>query len=187
MTEKSSKNITIHPATKSDIPVIAALHIKGWQGAYGGIVDQACLDSLSVQERQKQWEEWLDPAARPVLIARDDSGHAAGFVSFGKLQTPPPGSSPIRPLYSGEIYALYLLPDYYRQGIGTSLLRAAASGLTPLKHRSLCLWVAEKNVRAVSFYKKMGGERCGKKDVCIGSSPVREVCFGWRDTTLLIR
>ena len=50
-----------------------------------------------------------------------------------------------------------------------------------MKHKSMCLWVLEKNERAVSFYKKLGGERCGKKEIEIGKSKVKEVCFGWRN------
>lgn len=110
----------------------------------------------------------------------------AGFVSYGRLKTPPPGSSPIRPLYSAEIYGLYLLPAYYRQGLGTRLMAEAAQQLRAMKHKSLCLWVIEKNNRAVSFYKERGGERIGKHDIEIGPSRVREICFGWRDTAGLL-
>lgn len=178
--------VTIRPATIDDIPVIARLHVAGWAGAYGGIIDQAYLDSLDETTRAAQWRGWFDPKEAPVLMASDDQGNPAGFVGYGRLRTPPPGSSPIRPLYSGEIYALYILPAHWRQGIGTALLRAAAQGLADMRHKSLCLWVLEKNERACTFYKKAGGERCGKKDVEIGPTKVREICFGWRSTASLL-
>ena len=81
-------------------------------------------------------------------MAYDENGTAAGFVNFGKIKTAPPGMSPIRPLYSGEIYALYILPAYWRQGLGTLLIGQAAQELTLMKHKSLCLWVLEKNILA---------------------------------------
>jgi len=178
----------IRPATENDIPALAHIHVQGLHDAYGGIVDQAYLASLNEQEQAAKWRnEWFDPGQCPVLMAVDDNGNSAGFVNYGRLRTPPPGSSPIRPLYSGEIYALYILPDYWRQGLGTQLLRAAAQGLAEKRHKSLCLWLLEKNDRAVSFYKKQGGERCGKKKIEIGSSTVREICFGWRDTANLLQ
>src|SRR5262249_6328531 len=114
----------IRAATQDDIPAIAQLHVQGWKGAYGGIVNQSYLDSLDEKAREKQWREWFDPQNNPVQIAFDDEGNPAGFINYGRLRTPPPGSSPIRPLYSAEIFALYLLPQYYRQGIGTALMRA---------------------------------------------------------------
>jgi hypothetical protein len=64
-------------------------------------------------------------------------------------------------------------------------MRGAAQSLAALKHKSLCLWVLEKNERAANFYKKLGGERCGKKDIEIGPTTAREICFGWRDTARL--
>jgi len=176
----------IRVAEAADIPALAHIHVQGLRDAYGGIVDPNWLDNLTDDAQEQQWREWLDPAQRPVLMAFDDQGASMGFVNYGRLRTPPPGSSPIRPLYSGEIYALYVLPQYWRQGVGARLMREAALGLAAMKHKSLCLWVLEKNERAGGFYKKMGGERCGKKDIEIGSSTPREICFGWRNTTPLM-
>ena len=178
-------SIKITQATEDDIPEIAHIHIEGWRGAYGGIVDSAYLDSLDVKERQKQWEEWFDEQNSPVLMGYIDD-NPAGFVNFGKLRTPPPGMSPIRPLYSGEIYAIYLLPEFYRKGLGTALLKAAVRGLEEMRHKSMCLWVLEKNKRAGLFYKHLGGERCGKKMITVGPSEAREICYGWRDTNILM-
>ena len=177
---------TIRPATQDDIPALAHIHVQGWKDAYGGLVDQGYLDNLDEADRAQKWIEWFDPEQKPVFMAFAENGDPAGFVNYGRLQTPPPGSSPIRPLYSGEIYALYILSDYWRQGLGTRLMRQAAQGLAAMKHKSMCLWVLEKNNRAVSFYKKIGGERCGKKDIEIGPSMAREICFGWRDTGTLL-
>lgn len=176
---------SIRPATQDDIPDLARIHIQGWHGAYGGIVNSAALKTPTLDERIRQWNEWIHLEDSGALLAVSENGEAAGFASYGRLKTPPPGSSPIRPLYSGEIYGLYLLPDYYRQGIGTALLKEAARKLREMRHKSLCLWTLEKNKRSVSFYNKMGGERCGKHDIEIGSDRVREVCFGWRDTAVL--
>lgn len=173
---------TVRPAAKDDIPAIARLHVQGWKDAYGGQVDRAYLDGLDEGERAAQWQGWFDPAHSPLLIAFSADGAPAGFVSCGRLRTPPPGMSPIRPLYAGEIYALYILSPHWRQGLGTQLLRAAAQEMAAMKLPSFCLWVLEKNARAVAFYKKTGGERCGKKDVRIGPDTVREICFGWRDS-----
>ncbi|MCB9990035.1 MAG: GNAT family N-acetyltransferase [Rhodospirillales bacterium] len=179
-------SFTIRPVTEDDLPALSYIHVQGWKDAYGGMVDQAYLDSLDPAQREIRWREWFDPEQKPVFMAFDAQDNPAGFVNFGRLQTPPPGSSPIRPLYSGEVYAIYILSPYWRQGLGTELMRVAAQGLSDMRHKSLCLWVLEKNARAVSFYKKRGGERCGKKDIEIGPSTAREICFGWRDTAALL-
>ena len=174
----------IRKATQADIPTIAALHIEGWKGAYGGIVDQAYLDSLTVEQRTKDWEGWIAAGESEVFIA-EEGGTPAGFVVIGRTKTPPPGSSPIRPSHSGEVYALYLHPDFWRKGIGTALIKHAARELKDRKHSTVCLWVLDANVRAKSFYEKMGGQKIGNKMFEIGPSKLKEVCYGWKDTTAL--
>ncbi len=178
---------SIDTARKADIPDLARIHIEGWRAAYGGLADQAYLDALDQNAKEETWRGILAKNESTTLIARDEGGQAAGFVSFGRLRTPPPGSSPIRPLYSSEIYALYLLPDYWRKGLGRQLLARAAADLKTMKHESLCLWVLDGNKRAIEFYKAMGGQRIGKKQVEIGGKMLPEAVFGWRDTAGLWR
>ncbi len=176
--------ITIRAATTEDIPTIATLHIEGWKGAYGGIVDQGYLDGLSVEKRIVDWTGWMAAGESDVFLA-EDGAKAAGFVVTGRTKTPPPGSSPIRPSHSGEIYALYLHPDYWRKGIGMMLIKHAARHLKDKKHSAICLWVLDANTRAKSFYEKMGGQKLGGKMIEIGPSNLKEICYGWRDTTNL--
>lgn len=177
--------MNIRPATFDDIPIIAALHVAGWKGAYGGIVDQGYLDSLTVEKRIGDWTNWLASGESKVFLA-DVGGISAGFVVIGRTKTPPPGSSPIRPSHSGEVYALYLHPDYWRRGIGRALLRHAAQELKAQKHTTMCLWVLDGNQRGNAFYKAMGGQKLGGKMIEIGPSMLKEVCYGWRDLTPLL-
>lgn len=175
----------IRPAVATDIPSIAHIHVAGWQGAYGGLVDQAYLDSLSAAQREQDWQGWLASGESTVLVAAQDDT-PAGFVAFGRTKTAQPGESSIRPQYPAEIYALYLLPDLWRQGIGGELLRSAASAIIKNKMNGICLWVLDGNERAKSFYEKMGGQRVGKKMIQIGPNHLKEVCYGWRTPKMLI-
>ena len=175
----------IRSATESDIPALARIHVAGWRDSYEGIVNRTFLDDLTEDQRVADWQKWFAEGVMQTLIAEDEAGIPCGFISFGKLRTPIPGGSPIRPLYSSEIYAIYILESYQRKGLGRQLMRAAALKLKEMKHRSACLWVLEKNEKAISFYKELGGQRCGKKDIEIGGTKVKEVAYGWRDTTLL--
>lgn len=174
----------LRPATRDDAATLAEIHIAGWRASYDGLVDPAFLDGLDVEKRTKDWQDWLS-SGTDAIIAYDDQGGGAGFISFGRLKTPPPGVSQIRPLYSAEIYALYILPAYWRQKLGRQLMAAAAKALKIRKHKSLCLWVVEKNTRAVAFYKALGGQKCGGKTVDIGGRHLSDTAFGWRDTAIL--
>ncbi|MBI4031630.1 MAG: GNAT family N-acetyltransferase [Proteobacteria bacterium] len=175
----------IRPAVESDIPALAHIHVEGWRDSYGGIVRQEFIDGLSEEKQAEDWKKWFAEGSMQTLIAHDETGKAAGLIGFGKLRTPIPGGSPIRPLYSSEIYAIYILKECQRQGLGRRLMREAALKLREMKHRSACLWVLEKNEKAASFYKMTGGQRCGKKDIEIGGTKVKDIAFGWRDTSVL--
>lgn len=176
--------MNIRKATESDIPAIAFLHVEGWKGAYGGIVDQSFLDGLTVEKRIADWKNWMTAGETESFLAERD-GKPVGFVTIGRTKTPPPGSSPIRPSHSGEIYALYLHPDAWRRGTGTALLKHAARELKAKKHSTLCLWVLDGNARAKAFYERLGGQKLGGKMIEIGPSKLKEICYGWRDTSSL--
>lgn len=172
--------LSIQQANKNDAEIIAKLHVAGWQGAYGGLIDQSYIDSQTAALRTEKWQEIFAQDESTTLLATIE-GKPAGFISYGPLRTAPPGTSKIRPLYTSEIYALYLAPDFFRQGIGTQLMGAAIDGLKAGKHQSTCLWVLEGNKRARGFYDKMSGQRIGKKMVEFGPTKAKEICYGWRD------
>lgn len=178
--------LEIRKATEADIPDIAEIHVAGWQGAYGGIVDQDYLDGFTVDMRIEKWQEHFDNGESQAMIAYLE-GKAVGFVDYGPLRTAPAGTSKIRPLYSSEIYALYLKPDYLRQGIGTALIVEAVQALKIQKHQSMCLWVLKDNKRGCAFYDALGGQRVGKMMTEIGTTKAKEVCYAWRDLSLITK
>jgi len=176
----SNHGVEIREATLSDIPDIASVHVASKQAAYAGIVDEAFLQSKTHDEYIEKWTQWLGEEGLTVSILYQDA-KPCGFISYGRMQTPPPGTSKIRPQYTAEIYAIHIHPSYWRQGLGTDLIQYATQGLKESKHSSLCLWVLGKNERATQFYDDLGGKRLGKRNVEVGPNKLKEVCYGWRD------
>lgn len=186
-THNNEKNsLKIRKADRDDADDLALIHVEGWRSSYEGLVPAEFLATLDQAKYAQNWQEWLGNGTMEALIAHDVDGKAAGFVSFGKLRTPIPGMSPIRPLYAAEIYAIYILPAYWRAGLGRRLLAEAALALREKRQKSVCLWVMEGNKRAVAFYKTLGGQRIGSKKVEIGGRVLTEIAFGWRDSGVLI-
>lgn len=74
----------------------------------------------------------------------------------------------------GEIWGIYLLPSFWRQGIGKELLNWGVKNLQDQGYDRISLWVLEKNINARKFYERMGFEHDGTvKELNIGK-PLNE-------------
>jgi GNAT superfamily N-acetyltransferase len=177
--------LNIYQASVEDAALLASIHIPSKIAAETGIVSDEHLASLTIESYEQKWKSWLEEASFDVFIVEAE-GAPAGFITCGKLRTPPPGSSHIRPVYSAEIMAIYVHPDFWEQGCGRALMQAAARHLKEKKHGGICLWALDKNKKACGFYEKLGGQRCGKQMIETGGRTVKEVCYGWRDVSALL-
>ena len=63
-----------------------------------------------------------------------------------------------------EINKLYILRNFYGQGIGQNLMRLAEEAIRSGGYNKLWLWVLESNMRAVKFYLQQGFKNIGKAD-----------------------
>ena len=84
---------------------------------------------------------WLDN----ILVAKDGD-RVVGFVGYGHHGPEDPDT--------GEVFALYVLPEYQGTGVGQRLMDAALEKLSACPH--LCLWAVKGNARAIRFYEKNG-------------------------------
>jgi hypothetical protein len=173
-------SITIRKAEKDDIPDIARIHLPAKQKAYADAVDNDYLQSMTAQEFEDTWTRYMEASDATQYIA-DYGEQAVGVISYGRLRTPPPGTSKIRPLYAAEIFGIHVHPDYWKKGIGKSLIQKACEDLMSQNLKSLCLWVIQGNKNAIGFYDYLNGQRIGKRMIEVGPSKVKELCYGWRD------
>jgi ribosomal protein S18 acetylase RimI-like enzyme len=145
-------DVTIRTATALDADEIARVQVESWRVAYEGIVPDEHLKGLDWREwaitRREQLERAAEDGVR-VLVALDD-GVLVGYVATG----PERDSSPSSPPSGQEIYALYLAPEVWGQGIGHDLLSRAVSEV-PVEV-PVTLWVLADNLRARAFYERQG-------------------------------
>lgn len=84
------------------------------------------------------------PDDSQTLLASQD-GCVVGFINFGKC--PDEGTSQDQ----GEIWALYVEPSVWGQGVGRALLEQAVQQLRSSGYGSTSLWVLSQNKRGIIF------------------------------------
>jgi ribosomal protein S18 acetylase RimI-like enzyme len=167
--------VDIRPARMEDVPQIAVVHVRSWQAAYRGLLPQAYLDGLDPGQRIGQWERVLSAAdwSDGGTLVADAGGRLSGFVSYGQARDDDADSR-----RAGEIYAVYLMPAAWDEGVGRQLLTAALDRLGEAGFDQVILWVLDSNARARRFYEAGGWHADGaaKQDDSSGV-PMTEVRY----------
>ncbi|MFK3677894.1 GNAT family N-acetyltransferase [Microbacterium sp. NPDC090218] len=143
--------LVIREARVDDAEEIAGVHVRSWQAAYRGLIDQAVLDGLSVAERAEGWRRIVAeplPTGLGMLVAVRD-GQVVGWISFGSGRDPDG-------LADGEVYGVYADPSAWSTGAGHALLEAAEQQIAAAGHERAYLWVLDGNDRADAFYARHG-------------------------------
>ena len=142
--------VQLRRATPEDAAALAAVEVNCWRVAYRGLMPDAYLDGLSEAEKAESWRENLlkhGPSGRKrVWVAPGDTG-ITGFVRVGPVMD----DSEV-----GLIYLLYVLPEQWSQGVGSTLMLAGMQDLRDLAMREAVLWVLRDNLHARRFYEQLG-------------------------------
>jgi GNAT superfamily N-acetyltransferase len=168
----------IRPATIDDAEAIAHVHVEAWRTAYRRIVPEEYLDRLSKEDRKNRWVTSLgDRSSKGFTFVAESDGEIVAFAGAGPERKNDPD-------YAGELYAIYLLDTFQRQGIGTALLRTVMTRLAELGMQSMKVWVLRDNP-ARAFYERHGGVLVGEDTIRIADREMSEVAYGWKQLVLL--
>lgn len=146
----------VRAARLEDAESIARIHVAAWQRAYRGMMPDAFLDGLSLEQRLARWRVTL--GAAPVLagapervfVVVDPSDRARGWIAVGAFRDAPNDAG------VGELMAINLEPTAWGGGFAAPLLAAGERALVDLGYSSAVLWVVSANTRARKFYEKHG-------------------------------
>jgi ribosomal protein S18 acetylase RimI-like enzyme len=160
----------VRRAKATDAPAIAAIHVHAWQTAYQGIVPSAFLDSLSIEEREGRWRANLELRTSETWVAEENE-EVVGWISAAGSRDP--DSQPL----TGEVWAMYVDPSCWRQGLGRRLLREAEGYLVTCGFSEVTLWVLEENTRAIAFYESNGlvADPVSQKTIMLGGAELSEI------------
>jgi GNAT superfamily N-acetyltransferase len=176
--------VDIRLARPDDAPAIARVHVAVWNSTYRGLIDDAFIDEVTIEQREAMWGDILTAytETHPVLVAEDFGIGICGFGNAGPLR----GEDVLG--YSGEFKTLYLLPAYQRRGVGRAMLAQLAAQLRERGHDKALAWVLASNP-ACGFYESMGGVLCAQRlaeDEDEADAPA-DLAYGWSDLAALAK
>lgn len=170
--------ITVRSARAEDAAGIARTYVESWRSAYAGILPDPVLVRLSPDRQARQWRQAITrPRHGEFTVVAEAAG--TGVVGFGS-------GGPARAMlpYLGEVYTLYLMPDWQGYGLGRRLMQALFAGLARRGLGSALIWVLEANPSRF-FYEAMGGTRAGERTERLWGTDLPELAYGWDDVTVL--
>ena len=169
--------MTVRAARLQDASAIARVYIDSWHDTYPAILPSNLLRAMSPKGQTARWRNVIAGGSRErALVAECQKHGVVGMTSLGAALDKALG-------YDGEVYTLYVAPDFFGIGVGSTLLRAAFGALHASGHASCVIWAHARNP-ARFFYEAMGGRLVAERSRPLMGSIVPEVAFGWRGLKL---
>jgi ribosomal protein S18 acetylase RimI-like enzyme len=167
----STTLIEIRQAKPSDAVAVATTHDDAWRSAYQGIIPGTELEKLISRRGPDWWESAIRKGSRISVLGFGDT--LAGYANYGRNRA--------RSLfYDGEIYELYLRPEFQGLGFGRRLFSSARRDLLQSGLKSLVVWALADNDPAVEFYRALGGRAVARSSERFGTRTLDKVAFAWR-------
>lgn len=132
-------------ANINDAISISRVHYTCWHDTYPGLLDNNFLDKIHIDFWVNSTKDLILNDKGNIYVVEEDN-QVVGDIFFGK------GRSIDN---AGEIWALYVLPDYQKQGFGEILIKKAINKLSE-KYSTIYVKVLLGNEKALNFYKKIG-------------------------------
>lgn len=168
--------VDVRLAGLDDAGAIARIHVETWRTTYAGMLPDDLLIRMSQDGQTRLWQRMLRDG-ETVLVAEDPAVGIVGFGSYGPNRSG-------RGEFTGEVYTLYVLPDYQGRGLGQGLLGALFAALQREGHETALIWVLATSPSRF-FYEAMGGTRVAHRDATMWGEKVAELAYGWENVHAL--
>jgi len=167
----STTLIEIRRAKVDDAAAVADAHDEAWRSTYRGIIPGPELEKLVQRRGASWWDGAIRKGSRVSILVFGDE--VAGYANYGRNRA--------RSLtYDGEIYELYLRPEYQGVGFGRRLFTSSRRDLAQSGMKSVVLWALSDNEPAVEFYRALGGQPVARSSERFGDKTLDKIAFAWK-------
>ncbi len=162
--------IDIRDARPHDAVAIADIHHGAWTGAYAGIIPHGVLTRMLTRRNRDWWDNAIRRKASILVIEVGEQ--VVGYATVGRNRA--------RQIKAdGEIYELYVAPQYQGVGLGSRLFAEAKRVLEGHGMRGIVVWALEENTGACDFYFGKGGKDLAEGTEQFDTRTVKKVAFVW--------
>ena len=162
--------ISVRLARPGDEAGIAAVHDAAWRDAYRGVIPGRELERMVERRGPDWWRRAIRAGTR--LLVLDFADAIAGYASYGRNRMPSLA-------YGGEIFELYLAPEYQGVGLGERMFEASRADLYAHGFPTFVVWALGGNERAMHFYHRRGGAIVRRARERFGEETRERVAFGF--------
>ena len=165
MNNKASASFIIRDALPSDVPALAALHVKTFNETHG-----ESPKGPTYELRESQWQQTFQRTDKSwfCFVIENENHELIGFA-----KGVPYNHNDLSD-FSGELNKIYLLRKYQRQGLGRRLIGYVARRFLSQGISSMLLFGDAKNP-SNGFYEALGAEKLFAKNGEFHGG------YGWRD------
>lgn len=163
--------LDIRRARLGDAAQIAHVHDASWRHAYSGMLPHRALDKM-VRRRGEQWWQAALKRSTLILVAQVED-EIVGYATLG-----PNRVDSLTP--EGEIYEIYLKPEYQGVGLGTGLFLSARKELKRRNILGTIVWVLADNELAIQFYENAGGKKIAEGHEQFDGKKILKFAYSWR-------
>jgi SAM-dependent methyltransferase/GNAT superfamily N-acetyltransferase len=159
--------LTVRAATRQDATTMGRVNVESWQHAFRGLVSAEFLSAMSVEDQADRFRRYLQPDSGIEVYVAELGGEVLGYVCLGRNRDPdaPPDTE--------ELYAIYVLPNVWRTGVGRTIHDHALTRFRTRGAAYATLWVFNENTSARAFYESLGWELTGAThEVMVEGQPV---------------
>ena len=162
--------IEIRRAKSSDAAAVAETHDEAWRAAYQGVIPAVELEKLIMRRGPDWWDSAIRKGSRVSVLVFGEQ--IAGYANYGRNRA--------RSLhFDGEIYELYLKPEFQGLGFGRRLFSSARRDLAQSGLKSMVIWALSDNDPATEFYRALGGRMVARSSEKFGPKSLDKVAFAW--------
>ena len=168
-------DINIREAKVGDASEIAKVNIDSWRSTYLGLIANAILDEMNLDNYVSKWNNiltTLEANENFCFVAENELKEVVGYSLCGK-------NSHTKFYFEAELYAIYLLKKYQGRGIGKKLFMKSIKEFKNQNINSFLLFVLSSNLGARNFYESFKPDFTVNETITIDNGQYCDICYGW--------